>query len=378
MYNSSFQGSRLRLVRIFHGLSLADLGEQVSASRQYMQRLESDPETAPSREMLEALCVILHVDLQFFFEPIRNEVHEEECHFRKLNSTPLNLRTRALSYGTLLNIIISYLETKLDLPKLNIPSIDVDSRNDIEIAAEKCRDHWGLFIDAPIHNTTRTLEGNGCIVTTFYGVSEKIDAFSYFRNRPIIVRNMDKKSTSRSRFDLAHELGHIVMHINKEVGSPKLEEQANQFASAFLLPRAIFIRDFPKSKRFNWNELFKIKLRWGVSLQAIIRRAYDLRLINALQYRNANIHISRNHWRKAEPPETEPEAEPMEILPTSFDLLKQHYDLMPYDISNKIKLKCLFLEKFGISCTIPEQKPDRSIDISVDDHPMKRIKFHFN
>jgi Zn-dependent peptidase ImmA (M78 family)/DNA-binding XRE family transcriptional regulator len=345
-----FQGQRLRLARTFHGLTLAELGEQVTASRQYIQRLEGDPDTSPSEEMLLALADALRVEPDFFFEPILGEIAENECHFRKLKTTPVNLRTRALSYGTIFNFILGYLEECLDLPPVNIPQIKADHREDIERAAEKCRRQWRLRLDAPINNMTRTLERFGCVVTTFKGVSEKIDAFSYYRSRPIIVRSLDKGSSSRARFDLAHECGHLVMHYDVEVGDPALEEQANQFASAFLLPRVAFVHEFPRSRRLDWRGIFRLKKRWGVSVQAIIRRAYDLRLIDAVQYRNANIHISRNGWRHGEPPETEPPVEPTEILPTAFEIISKEHNMEAVDVAQSLYVHCAILREFGISC----------------------------
>ncbi|MBZ0158488.1 MAG: ImmA/IrrE family metallo-endopeptidase [Alphaproteobacteria bacterium] len=367
-----FQGSRLRLARTFHGLTLAELGEQVSASRQYMQRLEGDPGTYPSKDMLYALAEILYVEPSFFFEPLVGEVSEEECHFRKLKTTPQNIRSRALSYGTIFNQIILYLEQALELPAINIPKIKVETREDVERAAENCRKHWKLYLDAPINNMTRTLEHAGCIVTTFNGVSEKIDAFSYFRTRPIVVRNTAKSSTSRFRFDLAHELGHLVMHNDVEVGDPALEEQANHFASAFLLPRVAFIQEFPKSNRVSWSDFLQIKKRWGVSVQAIIRRAYDLGLINAVQYRNANVYISRNNKRRDEGPETEPKQEPMEIIPVAFEQLGNTYGITAANVATKLGLKCLILERFGIFYDNSQPANTRENIIYLEEHRIIR------
>src|SRR5574337_369380 len=166
----SFYGARLRLARTFQGLTLAELGEQVSASRQYIQRLESNQDTSPSEDMLLALSEILCVTPEFFYEPLYGEVSEDECHFRKLKTTPSNLRIRALSYGTIFSLMLSYLEKFVDFPDVKIPSIKVKTREDVERATEKCRVAWGLRLDAPIKNVTRTLECFGCVITTFEGV----------------------------------------------------------------------------------------------------------------------------------------------------------------------------------------------------------------
>lgn len=68
-----------------------------------------------------------------------------------------------------------------------------------------------------------------------------------------------------------HEVGHLVMHGSSR---PKeMESQANRFATAVLIPRAAFWREFPKQHyRFDWAGLTAMKRRWGVSIQAIVRR----------------------------------------------------------------------------------------------------------
>lgn len=373
-----FYGAKLRLARTFQGLTLAELGAKVSASRQYIQKLESEPGVSPSHDMLHALAELLQIEADFFSEPLVGDVTEEECHFRKRQTAPLNIRVRALSYGTIFNFIVTYLERELELPAINVPSFQVKNRKDIEQAAEKCRTHWGLYPDAPIHNMTRTLERFGCVVTTFEGVSEKIDAFSYFRSRPIVVRNMMKHSSSRARFDLAHECGHLVMHSNLEVGDSILEEEANYFASAFLLPRSAFVHEFPISNRLNWMKLFELKKRWGVSIQAIVKRAYDLNLINAVQYRNAYVHISRSGWRHGEPPKTEPSTEPIEIIPKSFNLLREHRNITSAEIAKQLHISSAILTKFGILCDESGIQRNAKEEISVHSHPLKRIKISLN
>ena len=107
----------------------------------------------------------------------------------------------------------------------------------------------------------------------------------------------------RQRFTLAHELGHIVLHhfLDEEdyiKNSKLIEEQANRFASAFLMPNTVF----PESVyRKNLAELLSLKKQWGVSMSACARRMSDLYLISMNQYQNMNIEISRNGWKKNEP-----------------------------------------------------------------------------
>jgi Zn-dependent peptidase ImmA (M78 family) len=327
---------------------LAEVGEKISVTRQYIQKLESSDDCSqPNQDMVAALAEIVNLPVGFFFEPSPSEVREEDCFFRKRKTTPLHIQTRAVSYGMIFNLLLERLEQDIELPPVNIPDITVQTREDIERAAEKCRLLWGLYLDAPIQNVTRVLEHAGCVVTTFAEVSDKIDAFSYFRDRPVIVRSLDKGSPSRSRFDLAHELGHLVMHRNLQPGDPELEDQANNFASAFLLPRAAFLREFP-ADRLEWKNILDLKKRWGVSMQAIIRRAYDLSLITAVQYRNAHVYFSRTKQRSNEKGEEFIPVESPEIVVDGLKLIYEHFSVSPNDFLQDICLNREVFDKFDI------------------------------
>ncbi len=284
------------------------------------------------------------------------EVQEEECHFRKAKTTPVNIKKRALSYGTFFSQIVNFVEQHIDFPTLSVPVENIPSpcdlsREKVERIAEKCRIAWGLTLDAPIHNMTRVLENAGCIVTTFEGVSEKVDAFSFIRSRAIVVRNTDKGNSARSRFDQAHEGGHIILHAGIEAGDPILDEQANNFASAFLMPRSAFIGEFPTGKRLSWRLLLPMAQRWGVSLQALIRRAYDLGLIDAVQYRFAHVHINKN-ISEDEIKSIAPPDEKSEVLPQAFELLEEHKGLTCRDIARALHFSPSIFSKFGIE--VPE------------------------
>lgn len=343
----SFYGANLRFARTFHGLTLAELGKRIAVSRQYVQRVEVDPTMSPNEDLVAALAEILRVESAFFFKPLVEEVQDEDCRFRKRKTTPMRVRNRALSYGTIFNLIVSYLDSEFQLPSIQIPKITARTREDIERAAEKCRVQWGLHRDAPIHNVVRALECAGAVVTTFEGVSRKIDAFSYVNGRPVVVRNFAKDGTSQARFDLAHELGHFVLHQGMGDDDVRLEDQADYFAGAFLLPRAAFVREFPKSIRINWAKIFRMKARWGVSVQAMIRRAYDLGILNAVQYRNANIYIGRNGWKTREPGEENISVENPEIVPAGFEVLEEQ-GVSPSNIARNLNVSVFIIRKFGI------------------------------
>jgi len=64
---------------------------------------------------------------------------------------------------------------------------------------------------------------------------------------PFIFLN-SAKSAERGRHDAAHELGHLVLHRHGGPIGRKAEEQANAFASAFLMPRSSILAHVPRSE----------------------------------------------------------------------------------------------------------------------------------
>ncbi len=318
-----FDGDRLRLARVAKGYTLDELGSRVSATRQYLNQLEQGTKL-PSREMVEALAAALGVTARFFTLTGRGSVSAEQCHFRKQRTTPVSVVGQVLARGTLLDGIVSRLDRELKLPDVSFPDIPVETTAEIEDAAEQAREQWQLGT-GPISSMMRVVENAGAVVSFFAGVSERVDALSIDRPRPLIIRSEAKPAACRLRFDLAHECGHLVMHKGIVTGDKATEDQANRFASAFLLPRSAFIHEFPRSRMLNWAAIFEMKLRWKVSASAILRRAYDLKILSADQYRTGCIHLSKTGQRKFEQYDDVIVAEEPELLPSAMAALEQAY-----------------------------------------------------
>lgn len=319
-----FHGDKLRLARLLASLSLDELGSLVAASRQYVHQLETDAKE-PSSEMRAALAAALGVRESFFAAPAINPVREDDCHFRKLMTAPRAVMAQAAARGTFVEMLVTALDKRLRLPKVDFPDLGrPTSLEEVDRIAEAARAHWGLGLDAPITSVTRAVENAGAVVVHFADISDRIDALSIARRRPIIVRSSAKAAAVRLRFDLAHECGHLVMHQGVITGDRETEEQAHRFASAFLIPRAAFAREFPRTHRgLDWTGLFRMKLRWKVSVRAIVRRAYDLGLIDAAQYRTANVHLTKTGQAKAERYDDTLEAESAELMSTALRVLSE-------------------------------------------------------
>lgn len=289
-----FDGSNLRLARIFHGYALDDVAQAVGKSRQYIHKLESGT-TEPTDSLVQDLADALSVRSGFFFERNTSPISEEHVHFRKLVSTRATVKQVAIAKADMLRMAIDVVEEWVDLPKVNFREANnIASDDDIERIAEKCRADWGLG-KGPISNMTRVAEHAGAVVTTFSGVSPQVDALSVRLRRPIIVRNEAKQSNCRMRFDIGHEMGHFILHVGQTTGDRISERQANRFASAFLLPQSMMRKHFPLPRRgrLDWNGLSEFKLTWKASKAAILYRAHQLDLIDEAQYRTGFITLKR-------------------------------------------------------------------------------------
>lgn len=329
-----FNGARLRLARVFRGLTQRDLAQEIAASEATVWQLERG--RTPTETLLEALGLVLGFEPEFFFEPLGDEFTEGDCNFRRRLTASERLLKRVLARGTLFGAAIRYLSQALTLPKYNVPDVAVTTPEDIERAAEQCRSAWSLGLGSPVVHMGRVLEHAGVVVTRLDEAS-RLDAFSR-RGRDggvsVVVLNTAKGSTSRTRFDMAHELGHLVMHAKQAIALADREKQADRFASAFLLPRRGFVRDFWAGGKVDWANVIALKARWKVSIQAMIYRAYDLDLIDAVEFRRAYKAISVRGWRKHEP--EEPPAEQPELFGNAMKLLWEKKRLGVSDVARAL------------------------------------------
>jgi Zn-dependent peptidase ImmA (M78 family) len=149
----------------------------------------------------------------------------------------------------------------------------------------------------------RLAENHGVLVLFSPPQAASVDAYSFSSHlRPVIVLNPIKRDYYRQRFDVAHELGHLIMHGDAEPGGRIVEEQAHRFAAELLMP-AEQVRDLLPATMGGhaWRTLARLKEQWGVSIQALLYRARWLGRLSDVSYRNAMTTISARGWRRDEP-----------------------------------------------------------------------------
>lgn len=317
-----FNPQCLRLAREFRGLQKNELAAKLGLTPSAITQFESG-KSKPNSQTIGRISMALNFPPAFFALPgDLGIVSTDQCHFRSLKSCSQIERRKMVSASTIISRIIEFVDERANIPEEQITvctSFGATTLEEIEQSASRVRKTWGLGF-GPISSVINLLENKGVLVFRLLSDCKKVDAFSlWHREHPFIFLNTEKGSTSRSRFDAAHELGHLILHSEYLPGDRAQEEQANRFSSAFLLPREAFLAECPR--RLVWPHFLELKHRWKVSLAALVRRARDLDVISEDTYRRANVQINKKGWGQSEP--NEPEVEKPTILPRIMLLLHQ-------------------------------------------------------
>ncbi|MBL0087541.1 MAG: ImmA/IrrE family metallo-endopeptidase [Ideonella sp.] len=342
---SAVLGSNIRLARLFHGLSLTELGERLNRSKQFLSRVETGVE--PVSDALEqALVDELGVLPEFLREVEAMPLTEEQCHFRKQLTTKVALRQYARARGEMLKRLVGVLDAHLELPPYKVAEADPTSDEAIERGAERCRVEWGLGW-GPISNITRVAENAGAVVMQVAGMAGEIDAVSFATARPVIALNAVGRSACRARFGVAHELGHFALHTGVLTGDRLTETQANRFASALLLPGASFLAEGHitlRRSRLSWEGMSELKRRWGVSKAAILYRGGQIGVFTPDQLRAGYVHLKRRGEALEEHEDRDMPVETPEVVTEGLTVLARDLGIPIAAVARQMHVKPQLLE----------------------------------
>ena len=302
-----FNPTRLCDARVYNRLTGEELAEAVGVKKQAISQFENGKAT-PEYGTVCKLSSALGFPVEFFYEQ-DDSLLLGNTYFRALYSSKkkdLNSQRIKTSYVAR---IYGSLAKYVNFKPFNVP--DFSDTRDIPKVARSLRNYWGLGQE-PIQDMVSLMEHQGIIMSEFATDSAKIDAFyQYCEINKIpyrcVVLGTEKKSFARRQFSCAHELGHIVLHekyddlndIDRD-DFRKREDEADEFAAEFLLPREAFLSDLEVYAN-RLNRYVELKRKWKVSISAMVVRAYHLGAINVNQYQYLMRQISQNGWRTNEP-----------------------------------------------------------------------------
>lgn len=323
----NFVPDRLTQALSVRGFSATELAARIGVTNTTISRWRTASQI-PSPTMVEAMAAELRVAPEWLTRPLRGATSKPNYRGSVAQLKP----ERSLLGARMewLEEVSAQLEEFVDYPDVNLPNIELRRLSEItdsviEEAADACRKLWNLG-EGPIGDMLLLLENAGAVVASEETGIARIEGLSAWSasGRPFVLLCSDKGNGFRSRFDAAHELGHLVLHryidAPGDAASHKLmEQQAHRFAGAFLLPARGFTAEV--STPVSLQALVFLKQRWGVSVAAKIMRLRALGVISEDDYLRLIKHRSAKWGNKREPLDDERTPESPRLLRRTMELL---------------------------------------------------------
>lgn len=296
MYNPRM----LTLAREMSGLTQIALAHAVGMSQSAISQAEHGFEE-PSRESFQRIASELAVPVEFFFQP-EQPVGEGLVDFfhRRRRTLPAKPLKRAHALANVVRLELLRLLRTVELGNVApFPVFSAELHSPVE-AAQMVRATWRVPA-GPMPDLIQLVEAAAVPVVRANLGHEKLGAISMpgLEGRHVIVLN-EMMPASNLRWGMAHELGHLVMHVGSAV-STNMEDEADEFAAELLMPQGDIE---PQLRGVRFRDLGALKREWYVSIAALTRRAYSLGGITERQYRTFNMQINKlPGGRKHEPGE---------------------------------------------------------------------------
>lgn len=248
----------------------------------------------PSEQTVSAFVDVLKYPAEFFFGEDIETIDPSTVSFRSLKKMTAAQEGAAIGAGQLGLIVSNYFESNFKLPQLNL----LDLRGETpEFAARTLREHWKLGSKS-ISSMVHLMEMNGIKVFSLSENAVEVDAYSFWKDEKAYVFLNNQKTAERSRFDAAHELGHLVLHKHGTPQGKDIEAEANEFASAFLMPKENVLA--AKMQHPSVDGIVQLRQNWKVSTFALIYRMRQVGALTTWQYNNLVREASARGFRVKE------------------------------------------------------------------------------
>jgi Zn-dependent peptidase ImmA (M78 family)/DNA-binding XRE family transcriptional regulator len=320
----AFEPARLTQARVLAELTKAELADAIHVSAASVGQYEAGV-TVPRPELLPVLARELKVPVEFFAagRPL-GRLDAANAHFRSLRSTRAKDRAKAATHAEQVWELTHALEKRIRLPEVKLPEVPAGTLP--ADAAQILRQDWGVSA-GPLAHLVATIEAHGIIVTLIPLTNEAITRVSAYSTdalgRPMMIVTPERAaSIYRYRFTCAHELGHLLLHPNPLPGDRQQEREADEFAAELLTPRAQVEPLLPRTIRV--AALENLSNSWGVSIESLIRRMGELRVVSDVSVRRAHQRLhGMAEFRREEPIATY-RGEVPSLLLEALGLAEQH------------------------------------------------------
>jgi Zn-dependent peptidase ImmA (M78 family) len=295
-------GKRIQSARKLSGLSLRELADRMSGfvSHNAISKYEK-AEMMPDSKVLVALSHALNVKSDYFFRPYTVEI--ENIEFRK-KSKLASKKVFAIKEDVT-NTIERYIELEQFLNftySFQNPIKDrvIKDGDDVENAVNYLLDQWKLGFNV-LSNVIELLEDKEIKVIEL-DAQDEFDGLSGWASNDIPVIVVNKTfPVERKRFTALHELGHLLLNFDVSLEEKEIERLCHRFAGAFLMPKETFIKEIGTSRKsISISELVNLKESYGISMQAIMARAKNLKVINDDYYITFRKWVNKHEDHKKE------------------------------------------------------------------------------
>lgn len=298
MTEAKFNAAMLTLARCARDLTQAEAARESGVTQALISKIENNLISTPSEDVVQAFADALKFPVEFFYQNER-ALGFPHFHHRKRSRLGVKVLNRIeadinIKRQHIIRLLKSY-ETNISRP---IPQIDLENINSTPAKlAEKMREYW-VMPRGPVQNMVELIESAGGIVILCDFGTSLLDGISFrLADLPPLFFMNKNVPADRFRFSLAHELGHMIMH-NIPEDDDTLERQADEFAGAFLMPPQE-VRPYLVDASI--AKLARAKPYWLVSIKALIRRSYELKLITPHQYKMLCIEYNKAGYASGEP-----------------------------------------------------------------------------
>jgi Zn-dependent peptidase ImmA (M78 family) len=329
----NFNPQMLVIAREARGLTQRELADRTDSAQGTISKVE-DGLLIPSDELILKFESALAFPRHFFAIQRRIEWSNVGVGlYRRRVAVPSMLLKQCEAKMNIIKLNIAQLLSAAEPIENRLPDLDVEEQGGVKNVAKVIRNVFRV-LPGPIRNLTEGVEGAGCIIVPFDFGTRKIDACSLFvGDMPVIFVNQFLNAV-RYRWTVAHEIGHLVMHrVPSE--SDEQEEQANRFASELLMPEDE-IR--PSLLPITIDRLARQKLKWRVSMQAILYHAKDIGVITDRNFRYFFTVINKLGYREIEPHDLDIPKEVPRLLRELIDMHLQDLSTTTHELANELAI----------------------------------------
>lgn len=278
-------GKNLLRFRLDKELTQDKIAEMAGITRLAYQNIENGLST-PRPSTLQNLAAALDVKLVDLFASPRELKHVRFRALKKMRSRK-NILIEVGKWLDNYNYLEDILEEKKDYQFSRFQDLlpkKLTGAERARHAACLARKKLGLEDSAPIRDLAGLLEDNGIKLYPYKSASEGFFGLSVAESDggPAIVVNVSERiSVERWIFSAAHELGHLLLHldsydVNQGREDSDQEKEANIFASFFLMPEKPFLSEWHEASGLDLvDRVLKIKSIFNVSYKTVLYRVSE-------------------------------------------------------------------------------------------------------